>query len=81
MGAGIAQVSAQRGLPTIMRDVSIAGLARGQHQIQTNLDKMVKRKRMSVVEREQVSSMYNWCLFHLYNIRKQFFSMKRHKSI
>ncbi|KAL7057868.1 hypothetical protein AAHC03_016491 [Spirometra sp. Aus1] len=56
MGAGIAQVSVQRGLPTIMRDVSTGGLARGQQQIQTNLDKLVKRKRMSVVEREQVYS-------------------------
>uniref|UniRef100_A0A183TNP2 3HCDH_N domain-containing protein n=1 Tax=Schistocephalus solidus TaxID=70667 RepID=A0A183TNP2_SCHSO len=59
MGAGIAQVSVQRGLPTIMRDVSVAGLARGQHQIQTNLDKLVKRKRMSTMEREQVSLVYS----------------------
>ncbi len=54
MGAGIAQVSVQRGLPTILRDVSLDGVARGQGQIQTNLSKLVKRKKLTSVEREQV---------------------------
>ncbi len=57
MGAGVAQVSVQRGLPTILRDISLDGVARGQGQIQTNLSKLVKRKKLTSVEREQV-----WCV-------------------
>ncbi|KAG8238401.1 hypothetical protein J437_LFUL017943 [Ladona fulva] len=53
MGAGIVQVSIDKGYKVIMKDTTMAGLARGQNQIQTGLDKAVKRKRMSSFERDR----------------------------
>lgn len=47
MGAGIAQVSVDKGFTTILKDVSNAGLARGINQVQQGLDKKVKRKKMT----------------------------------
>ncbi|VEL32661.1 unnamed protein product [Protopolystoma xenopodis] len=56
MGAGIAQVSAQCGIDTVMKDVSQAGLSRGLHQIQNNLLGLVKRKRLSSFEKDRIIS-------------------------
>lgn len=47
MGAGIAQVSIDKGYRTILKDMSEAGLARGIDQVQSGIDKAVKRKKMS----------------------------------
>ncbi|KAA0195487.1 hypothetical protein HAZT_HAZT010268 [Hyalella azteca] len=47
MGAGIAQVSIDKGYRTILKDMSEAGLARGIDQIQKGVDTAVKRKRYS----------------------------------
>jgi enoyl-CoA hydratase/long-chain 3-hydroxyacyl-CoA dehydrogenase len=47
MGAGIVQVSINKGYNVILKDTTDTGLARGQNQIRTGLDKMVKRKRIS----------------------------------
>lgn len=47
MGAGIAQVSIDKGYVTILKDVNNAGLARGINQVQEGLDKAVKRKKFS----------------------------------
>jgi len=47
MGAGIAEVSIDKGYKTILKDMSDAGLARGIDQIQKGVDKAVKRKRYS----------------------------------
>lgn len=33
MGAGIAQVTVDKGLSTILKDTTVAGLARGQEQV------------------------------------------------
>lgn len=54
MGAGIAQVSIQRGLPAILKDVTTSGVGRGLNQVQANLDKLVKRKRLGGLERDQI---------------------------
>ena len=43
MGAGIAQVSAEKGLAAL-KDVSPEGLAKGVAYVAGNLDKKVKRK-------------------------------------
>lgn len=47
MGAGIAQVSIDKGYRTILKDMSQQGLARGINQIQSGLDKGVKRKKFT----------------------------------
>lgn len=52
MGAGICQVSIQRGLDTIMKDINNAGLARGFDQIEGNMQKRVKRRAMTQDEKE-----------------------------
>lgn len=47
MGAGIIQVSIDKGYNVIMKDTNEAGLYRGINQIQKGLDGAVKRKRIS----------------------------------
>jgi len=56
MGAGIAQVSVDKGMTTILKDMSSAGLSRGIDQVQTYVDKNVKRKKASKLEGEQYMS-------------------------
>merc|ERR1719288_322512 len=53
MGAGIAQVSVDKGYTTVLKDMSSAGLARGMSQIQGGLDKKVKRKKVSQLDAER----------------------------
>lgn len=47
MGAGIAQVTLDKGIKTIMKDTNDAGITRGIHQVQTGVDGKVKRKKIS----------------------------------
>lgn len=47
MGAGIVQVSIDKGYDVVMKDTNDAGLYRGLNQIQKGLDAAVKRKRIS----------------------------------
>lgn len=47
MGAGIAQVSIDKGYSTILKDATEAGLVRGHNQISKNFQTGVKRKRYS----------------------------------
>jgi enoyl-CoA hydratase/long-chain 3-hydroxyacyl-CoA dehydrogenase len=47
MGAGIAQVSIDKGIDVILKDVTQAGLARGEDQITKGLDTKVKRKKIT----------------------------------
>jgi len=47
MGAGIVQVSVDKGYNVIMKDTNETGLYRGINQIQKGFDGAVKRKRMS----------------------------------
>jgi len=57
MGAGIAEVSAAKARATVLlRDQTIAGLARGEKQISDNQDKKVKRRRMTKAEADTVTS-------------------------
>jgi enoyl-CoA hydratase/long-chain 3-hydroxyacyl-CoA dehydrogenase len=48
MGAGIAQVSVDKGYSVIMKDANQGGLDRGLGQIQDGLEKGVKKKKYSV---------------------------------
>merc|ERR1719427_1658762 len=53
MGAGIAQVSVDKGMTTILKDMNSAGLARGANQVQGGVDKKVKRKKISKLDGEK----------------------------
>ncbi|XP_023340375.1 trifunctional enzyme subunit alpha, mitochondrial [Eurytemora carolleeae] len=53
MGAGIAQVSVDKGMTTILKDMSSAGLARGVNQVQDGIDKKVKRKKIAKLDGER----------------------------
>lgn len=54
MGAGIAQVSIDKGMDVILKDVTQAGLARGEDQIVKGLDTKVKRKKITSFEKDQI---------------------------
>ncbi|KAL4237045.1 hypothetical protein ACF0H5_005429 [Mactra antiquata] len=54
MGAGIAQVSIDKGMDVILKDVTQQGLARGEEQITKGLDTKVKRKKISSFEKDQI---------------------------
>merc|ERR1719311_1240022 len=56
MGAGIAQVSAEKGLSVALKDVSPEGLAKGVAYVAGNLDKKVKRRRMDAFKRNTIVS-------------------------
>lgn len=47
MGAGIAQVTIDKNIPCVMKDVSESGLQRGMAQIQKNFAVAIKKKRLS----------------------------------
>ena len=59
MGAGIAQVSVDKGYQTILKDMAIAGLVRGEQQVRNGFDTKVKRKRLTTAERDiYMSNLY-----------------------
>jgi len=53
MGAGIAQVSIDKKITTVMKDVNNPGLARGVFQIKDGINKKVKRKKISGLDGER----------------------------
>lgn len=56
MGAGIAQVSVDKGLNTILKDAAVAGLGRGQQQVFKGLNDKVKKKALTSFERDSIFS-------------------------
>ncbi|XP_043917547.1 trifunctional enzyme subunit alpha, mitochondrial [Protopterus annectens] len=56
MGAGIAQVSIDKGIKTIMKDTALEGLNRGQDQIFKGLNDKVKKKSLTSFERDSILS-------------------------
>ncbi|CAH8493277.1 unnamed protein product [Dicrocoelium dendriticum] len=57
MGAGITQVSIQHWIPTIMKDVSSSSLSRGEEHIHSNFRNLIKRKRLTELESDKMSSL------------------------
>ncbi|KAL5016542.1 hypothetical protein ScPMuIL_006131 [Solemya velum] len=56
MGAGIAQVSIDKGINVILKDMNLQGLARGQDQVQKGLDSQVKKRKITSFERDTLMS-------------------------
>ncbi|KAJ1347002.1 hypothetical protein KIN20_001935 [Parelaphostrongylus tenuis] len=56
MGAGIANVTIDKGLRCVLVDMNDKGLERGENQIITQLNGQVKRKRISKLEKERMVS-------------------------
>lgn len=47
MGAGVAQVSMDKGMKVILKDMSAQGLARGQDQVQKGFDTQAKKRKIT----------------------------------
>ncbi|XP_051909523.1 hydroxyacyl-CoA dehydrogenase trifunctional multienzyme complex subunit alpha a isoform X2 [Hippocampus zosterae] len=56
MGAGIAQVSIDKGLNTILKDATVEGISRGEEQVYNSLNTKVKKKALSSFERDATLS-------------------------
>ncbi|KAK6731145.1 hypothetical protein RB195_007544 [Necator americanus] len=56
MGAGIANVTIDKGLKCVLLDMNEQGLARGENQIATQLNGQVKRKKINKLEKERMMS-------------------------
>uniref|UniRef100_A0A452IDB9 Trifunctional enzyme subunit alpha, mitochondrial n=1 Tax=Gopherus agassizii TaxID=38772 RepID=A0A452IDB9_9SAUR len=56
MGAGIAQVSVDKGLKTILKDTTLQDLGKGQQQVFKGLNDKVKKKSLTPFERDMILS-------------------------
>jgi len=56
MGAGIVQVSIDKGMKTTVKDMSLEGLARGMDQIEGGLKGGVKRKKLTQFEADTIAT-------------------------
>ncbi|KAJ8269844.1 hypothetical protein GJAV_G00107470 [Gymnothorax javanicus] len=56
MGAGIAQVSVDKGLKTILKDTAVEGLSRGQQQVYKGLNDKTKKRSITSFERDTILS-------------------------
>ncbi|KAG7460780.1 hypothetical protein MATL_G00202560 [Megalops atlanticus] len=56
MGAGIAQVSVDKGINTILKDTTVEGLSRGQQQVYKGLNDKTKKKSITSFERDSILS-------------------------
>ncbi|XP_041809490.1 hydroxyacyl-CoA dehydrogenase trifunctional multienzyme complex subunit alpha b [Chelmon rostratus] len=56
MGAGIAQVTVDKGVHTILKDTTEAGLARGEQQVYKGLNDKTKKKAITSFQRDSILS-------------------------
>ncbi len=56
MGAGIANISANKGYQVLLKDVSLEAVARGEKTVWDDLEKKVRRHILSGFERDQIMS-------------------------
>ncbi|XP_076013785.1 hydroxyacyl-CoA dehydrogenase trifunctional multienzyme complex subunit alpha b [Genypterus blacodes] len=56
MGAGVAQVTVDKGVHTILKDTTVPGLARGEQQVYKGLNDKAKRKNITTFERDSILS-------------------------
>uniref|UniRef100_A0A8C7FUX0 Trifunctional enzyme subunit alpha, mitochondrial n=1 Tax=Oncorhynchus kisutch TaxID=8019 RepID=A0A8C7FUX0_ONCKI len=52
MGAGIAQVTVDKGIHTVLKDTTVEGLSRGQQQVYKGLNDKTKKKTITSFERD-----------------------------
>jgi enoyl-CoA hydratase/long-chain 3-hydroxyacyl-CoA dehydrogenase len=71
MGAGVAQVSATRGHNVLLKDINSDAVARGMKQVEDSLNVRVKRRQMSIYDRDHILSNVTG-LDHDGNWRKHF---------
>ncbi|KAM9840198.1 hydroxyacyl-CoA dehydrogenase trifunctional multienzyme complex subunit alpha a [Aulostomus maculatus] len=68
MGAGIAQVSIDKGLNTILKDTTVEGISRGEDQVYKGLNTKVKKRALTSFERDatlsNLSGQLNYTSFH-----------------
>ncbi|XP_026103582.1 hydroxyacyl-CoA dehydrogenase trifunctional multienzyme complex subunit alpha a [Carassius auratus] len=57
MGAGIAQVTIDKGVATILKDTTEEGLARGHQQVYKGLNDKTKKKSLTTFERDGIMSL------------------------
>ena len=65
MGSGIAQVSAQAGYETVVREVEQGFLDRGMGRIDKNLDRAVAKGKLEESERSAIGSRLHLSLIHI----------------
>ncbi len=56
MGAGIAQVTIDKGIKTLLKDTTQTGLVRGQEQVFKGLESKLKKKQIGLLEKNQISA-------------------------
>ncbi|XP_077588215.1 hydroxyacyl-CoA dehydrogenase trifunctional multienzyme complex subunit alpha b [Stigmatopora nigra] len=56
MGAGIAQVTLDKGVHTILKDTAVSGLARGEQQVYKGLNDKTKKRNITSFERDSILS-------------------------
>ncbi|XP_067099661.1 hydroxyacyl-CoA dehydrogenase trifunctional multienzyme complex subunit alpha b [Osmerus mordax] len=56
MGAGIAQVTVDKGINTILKDTTVQGLARGEQQVYKGLNDKARKKNITTFERDSILS-------------------------
>ncbi|XP_077991119.1 trifunctional enzyme subunit alpha, mitochondrial-like [Glandiceps talaboti] len=56
MGAGIGQVSLDKGMKVLLKDMTLEGLSRGNNQIFKGYNTKVKKKRLTSFERDKIMS-------------------------
>lgn len=54
MGAGIVQVSVDKGYKVVMKDANDTGLGRGIGQVQKGLENGIRRKRITALDRDKI---------------------------
>jgi len=59
MGAGVAQVTIDKGVYTTLKDISTKSLAKANTDIYKGMDKKVKRKKITSFERDQIMTNLN----------------------
>ena len=59
MGAGIVQVSVDKGYQVVMKDANDSGLARGIGQVQKGLEGQIRRKKITALDRDKIMCNLN----------------------
>ncbi|KAK5886701.1 hypothetical protein CesoFtcFv8_017706 [Champsocephalus esox] len=56
MGAGVAQVTVDKGVHTVLKDTTLTGLARGQQQVYKGLNDKTRKRAITTFERDSILS-------------------------